>query len=90
MGIFGAILREYFASRIFTILKYFNSKYALCVPTVATYKLRNKVQLHKLRHFCSAFSRRHVLPHLGTKCHCASHMLKLIGKKLFSILRSKI
>ena len=34
----------------------------------------NNVQLHKLRHFCSAFSRRHVLPHLGTKCHGASHI----------------
>ena len=30
----AAILREYFASRIFAILKYFYSKYALCVPTV--------------------------------------------------------
>ena len=33
------------------------------------------MQLHKLRHFCSAFSRRHVLPHLGTKCHGASHIV---------------
>ena len=48
---------------------------------LATYKLRNKVQLHKLRHFCSAFSRRHVLPHLGTKCHGASHIWKFDFKK---------
>ena len=30
---FAAILREYLASRIFTILKILFSKYVLCVPT---------------------------------------------------------
>ena len=29
----AAILREYFTSRNFTILKYFYSKYTLCAPT---------------------------------------------------------
>ena len=28
-----------------------------------------------LRHFYGTFSRRHVLPHLGTKCHDGSHIV---------------
>ena len=42
--------------------------------TLSDVQIGNKVQLRKLRHFCSAISRRHVLPHLGTKCHGASHI----------------
>ena len=55
--------------------------------TLATYKLRNKVQLRKLLHFCSAFSRRHVLPHLGTKCHGASHICSVDERYLCVSMR---
>ena len=47
------------------------------------------MQLRKLSHFCSAFSRRHVLPHLGTKCHGASHICFKIKQKLHLIQKQK-
>ena len=47
--------------------------------------------LHKLRHFCSAFSRRHVLQHLGTKCHGASHIgkSKTVSIKPYKLIKQQ-
>ena len=91
----AAILREYFASRIFTILKYFNSKYALCVPTdmdpnktATTHSSMIKSSLQCIQEFAADVkSRQHFQDKKYLWAVCLFHLILYVQSTIFQLKR---